>query len=394
MLELVLPIVARLRWAARRDELGALPLPLDGSRTHARGRSSDRILIFGSGLAVGLGVVTHDLAIPGSLARTLSGSTGRGADVDVEVDPRLTMRSIHSRLNDVALQRYDAIIVVLGLGEALQLIRLSAWARELSKLLTAVVAGAAPTAPIFVTSIPDIPSIPGYGATLGAGIRSHAMRMNEETAKIVSTFPQVSVATLSPPVPSAGFRTNYERWGHDLEAAIAPRLEAARSLNPDGVVHDLVTSEAQRRTHIELLKILGTGPEDRFDRVVAEARAVFGTSYAAFTIIDGDRLWMKSYVGGVMAPVVELAGSFTHATLAERGALIVPDALADPRFRDLPHVTEGPRIRFWAGFPIECAKGARVGTLSVFDDSPRAEDLTWHESVLRELALRIQAELA
>ena len=56
--------------------------------------------------------------------------------------------------------------------------------------------------------------------------------------------------------------------------------------------------------------------------------------------------------------------------------LIVPDASADPRFADKPHVKGAPHIRFYAGQPLISPEGAAIGTLSVIDSAPRPEGLT------------------
>lgn len=82
-------------WAAslERDFQGA-PRPHDIPQAHSAGIDSDRILLVGCGPAVGWGVVSHDLALPGSLARELSGLTGRGVDVDVIESPRMSIDSV------------------------------------------------------------------------------------------------------------------------------------------------------------------------------------------------------------------------------------------------------------------------------------------------------------
>jgi GAF domain-containing protein len=59
-----------------------------------------------------------------------------------------------------------------------------------------------------------------------------------------------------------------------------------------------------------------------------------------------------------------------HAILDDR-VLIVPDALADPRFADNPAVTGDYRVRFYAGCPLRLDNGAAVGTLCVIDTRPR-----------------------
>lgn len=384
--------VMRLSRLVRRAAVASGPLPLGNSVARARGGSSDRVLLFGSGPAVGWGVLTHDLAIAGNLARTLAAHTGRGADVEVVADPWLSIRSSQARLKRVSVSRYDVIIIILGLGDASRFTSLRIWQQKLTGLLSDVTREKSRNALVFVTTVPMIPWVPGYGRLLEDNARVHAERMNQKTLEVVSCFAGVSGVELSAAIAGIGFRSNYERWARELETAITPRLEKIRQASEDTVAHDQVISEAQRSENVDRLRILSTGSEERFDRIVNEARAVFGTASAAFAVIDGDRLWFKSCVGAKLPPI-DLIGSFTHATLSQRGALIIPDVLGDERFRDLPHVARAPNIRFWAGYPIEASNGVRVGTLSVFDVSPHKPDPSWDEAVLRDLALQIQAQV-
>jgi PAS domain S-box-containing protein len=64
--------------------------------------------------------------------------------------------------------------------------------------------------------------------------------------------------------------------------------------------------------------------------------------------------------------------AFCLRTLQGDSALIVQDALLDPRFANEPLVTGDPGVRFYAGMPLIAASGERLGTLCVIDFKPRA----------------------
>ena len=68
--------------------------------------------------------------------------------------------------------------------------------------------------------------------------------------------------------------------------------------------------------------------------------------------------------------------AFCPHVMAGLRTMEVPDAVADARFADNPHVIGGPRIRFYAGQPLISTEGVAIGTLSVIDSAPRPGGLT------------------
>ncbi|WEO76162.1 GDSL-type esterase/lipase family protein [Cryobacterium sp. SO2] len=388
-------------WVTNLDRkfLG-IPLPLDAPQAHSPGRDSDRILIVGGGPAVGWGVLSHTLALPGSLARALTARTGRGADVDVIAKSSMTVRAAHRYIDFANLWRYDAVVLTLGVGDAGQLTSTRAWQQELARLVDRIERSTSVGTEIYLAGIVPLASIPVFQTPLGAMAGAQGVALNSVSAQYCAAREGITFVRLpTTPVSRSGrFRsaTDYEVWAETLAARMAAVLEPDRR-SPEGLAGPEVQSrtseeiEEARHRALMALNLIDTAPEERFDRIVALASSSLGTSAAAFTVLDGNRQWHKSVVGlGVTE--IPRSSSFCTVTVLEPAALVVPDALLDDRFRNNPLVVSGPQLRFYAGFPIESPSGERIGALCVYDQEPRAErdvDVV----LLRELALLLQNEL-
>ena len=155
-------------WASTvSDGLVGVPIPLDSPRVHAPGPDSDRVLVFGAGPAVGRGVSSHNLALPGALARALTAKTGRGMNVNVISDSSLNIRNASNRLEGALLWKYDAIVLTLGVNDALAFTSIRMWTQRLTELLSEIRASADPRLEVFVAGIQPIRSIPGFDSALG-----------------------------------------------------------------------------------------------------------------------------------------------------------------------------------------------------------------------------------
>jgi len=132
-------------------------------------------------------------------------------------------------------------------------------------------------------------------------------------------------------------------------------------------------NEAQRLRALRELLILDTPPEERFDRIAAFAAKEFDVPMALVSLVDRDRQWFKSNFG-LEDRETPRDTSFCGHAISERDALVVPDALEDPRFRDNPMVVGKPYIRFYAGCVLRLPYGQVVGTLCVLDRRPRRFD--------------------
>ncbi|MGY1814793.1 ATP-binding protein [Blastococcus sp. SYSU D00820] len=136
--------------------------------------------------------------------------------------------------------------------------------------------------------------------------------------------------------------------------------------------------------------VLGTVPEERFDRIARLAARLLGVPMAMVNLVTGQDQWTKAR-HGIEADRTPLEDSICRHSVESGSRLEVSDLTADERFRDNTFVTAEPRVRFYAGEPL-AAGGVPVGTLCVLDTRPR--ELTEDQrEVLAELAAWAEAEL-
>ena len=126
--------------------------------------------------------------------------------------------------------------------------------------------------------------------------------------------------------------------------------------------------------------VLDTEPEEPFDRIADLAAHVFDAPVAMVSLIDDKRQWQKACVG-FDAPELDLDTSFCTHTIQSDDVLVVENASRHPVFEDNPFVTGGPEVRFYAGAPLITPRGHRIGTLCVFDMTPRSPG----EAVVQQL---------
>ena len=148
--------------------------------------------------------------------------------------------------------------------------------------------------------------------------------------------------------------------------------------------------EEQRLAALHGLDILDTPPEERFDRITHLAASSFKAPMALVSLVDRERQWFKSTYG-LDATETSREASFCSHAVSSREVLVVPDTFHDPRFSDNPLVTNGPRIRFYAGCPIFVGSSC-VGTVCVLDHRPRQIDAE-AVSLLRYIASLVELEL-
>ncbi len=155
--------------------------------------------------------------------------------------------------------------------------------------------------------------------------------------------------------------------------------------------HSLSQDEAARLAALQRYAILDTPPERAFDDLTRLAAEICGVPIAVVSLVDEERLWWKSQIGLASTEAPRNDGFCSHAIL-ETEPLVVPDALADPRFADIPVVRANTKIRFYAGVPLVTKDHHVIGAFCVADYRPR--DLSpGQRAALETLARQAMAQI-
>jgi lysophospholipase L1-like esterase len=384
---------AQLWYAKTLAAGGAVPYARDEPRSHAGEGPADRVLLIGNGPAHGWGVVSHQLALCGQLAAVVSKATGRAVDVEYVGAELMNAASALAWLGDRDLAGYDAVVVVMGLSDAVRLTPVKAWERNLEALIAHLRGGLRHEAPIVVAGVPPVAAVPPYRGLVAVLGQRRADAMNAATRRIVSAAANCAFVPLGAPElePSRpyGSRVTYQAWADALSASAAPLLDAHHARGSD-----------RRRTKVEarrwewpaaqaLLDAAAERGTPELRRLVNAAKIEFRVTLAVVTLLEGDRMWFAA--ASADTPVaIPLALSYDLHVPSDR-PLVVPNAMDDQRFRDNPFIVQS-HLPFYAGHPIHDLSGRMIGTFCVLAPQPRAgESIT--RSVLENYAREAEQEL-
>lgn len=191
-----------------------------------------RLLVVGESTAAGVGVAHQHEGLGAQLAACLAGSPvvdGHGG-VAWEVVARsgVTARVLHDQVLAAATPApHDLAVVVLGVNDTLRLRTARTWRRDVTRVIDALAATAAPGARTVLAGVPDLAGFPALPTPLSAVLGAHARHLDAVLARLASRRGDV----LHVPVPAAGDQAyaadgfhpgvdGYARWAEHLAAAV------------------------------------------------------------------------------------------------------------------------------------------------------------------------------
>jgi serine/threonine protein kinase len=114
---------------------------------------------------------------------------------------------------------------------------------------------------------------------------------------------------------------------------------------------------------------LDTSPDLALDRVTSLAARMFAAPIAMVSVLDNDRVWLKSHFGAEVDHILRQVDLTTPRPLPQE-TVVIEDTLLSPSARESKLVTGETGLRFFVGVPLRRDGAEVIGTLSVFDTKP------------------------
>lgn len=366
------------------------PQPHDLPAVRSGDPLADRVLVIGNGPSHGWGVTTHQLALTGQLAASISSRTDRGCDIDLIGAEAMSVRAAMAWIGSRDLAPTDGIVLVLGTNDSLRLTPLAVWERELTALLDGLALRLRSDAQITLVGIPPMSSVGAFTGPVARLTARHRERLNDVTHHIAAAR---GISYLDLPMPEHGdgpdaAAARYHEFAEAIAVDLAPRIAQVR---PEPVPRAYPDESAWAWSGTgAVVELARTGGDENLRRLAEKAQRSFGVELAVVSLVDGDRLYYGNNTD-VMPESVPLELSFCKYTVESEAPVVIPDTGKDARFDDNPLV-DMSFINFYAGYPLRATDGHVIGSFCLQGSQPRRESAIALD-LLRQLALEAEEVL-
>jgi len=224
-------IIVRLWLSLSADSWRRLPRPIDEPTVRIDGPEGDdhhpdQLLVAGSGAVVGYGVLSYRLSLSGELARMVAEQTGRGVVLDLVVGPDLSLARCRRELSELPIGGYDAVLLSVGSVDALLLLPIHRWRRDLGRLLDLVQSQCSPRMPVVLQAIPPLLALVQLPWPYRTAIDNRYRAFNAISQELAAQREHVTFLRFDP--PAIDLIANAGRQVHIVWAALlAPAVSAA-----------------------------------------------------------------------------------------------------------------------------------------------------------------------
>lgn len=202
------------------------PHPKGDTPVRTEGPNPYTVVLAGSGIVVGYGVASHELALPGSIARSLTAATQRGVEVRPMTAPGFDAARARSRMTATLLSGVDIVVLSFGTLEILTLMPPQRWGAQLELLVKDVLVKSAPHTQIFLVDC-NTPKMSTFAAAYLQRIADTAERFNEQLKSIAARHERVYRIDFRPVAEDAENiegRSRYQEWASSLVPEIVAQL--------------------------------------------------------------------------------------------------------------------------------------------------------------------------
>ncbi|MBF4592123.1 hypothetical protein [Curtobacterium sp. VKM Ac-1395] len=206
----------------RADSMGDI-YPDDNRHGTVPGSDVDRVLFLGEAGQMSLGVRTHQLSMAAYFARHHHAASGRGVEWSIEPFPNARLADAPSVLaaSEDAIRRADIVVVVVGITDALRVVRPAIWEEGIRDTLSTLTTMLAADARILLAHIPPLDNAGSLSRPARVAAGRHGSALNRRTdiaaedhsqAVCVSFPEELTRALWRPESDQKRYSNTYDIW--------------------------------------------------------------------------------------------------------------------------------------------------------------------------------------